>query len=37
MFEKEAEEWADEMYPCDGQAQRYILMGVELGDNKANE
>ena len=37
MFEKEAEEWADEMYPCDGQAQRYILMGVEFGYNKANE
>lgn len=37
MFEKEAEEWADEMYPCDGQAQRYLLMGAEFGYNKANE
>ena len=37
MFEKEAEEWADKMYPCDGQAQRYLLMGVEFGYNKANE
>ena len=27
MFEKEAEKWADKMYPCDGQAQRYLLMG----------
>lgn len=37
MFEKEAEEWADEMYPCDGQAQRYLLMGAEFGYNKAKE
>ena len=37
MFEKEAEQWADKMYPCDGQAQRYLLMGVEFGYNKANE
>ena len=37
MFEKEAEEWADKMYPCDGQAQRYLLMGAEFGYNKANE
>ena len=37
MFEKEAEEWANEMYPCDGQAQRYLLMGAEFGYNKANE
>ena len=37
MFEKEAEKWADKMYPCDGQAQRYLLMGVEFGYNKANE
>ena len=34
---KEAEKWADKMYPCDGQAQRYLLMGVEFGYNKANE
>lgn len=25
------------MYPCDGQAQRYLLMGAEFGYNKANE
>lgn len=37
MFEKEAEKWADKMYPCDGQAQRYLLMGAEFGYNKANE
>ena len=37
MFEKEAEEWANKMYPCDGQAQRYLLMGAEFGYNKANE
>ena len=37
MFKKEAEEWADKMYPCDGQAQRYLLMGVEFGYNKAKE
>lgn len=36
MF-KEAEEWANEMYPSDGQAQRYLLMGAEFGHNKANE
>ena len=34
---KEAEKWADKMYPCDGQAQRYLLMGAEFGYNKANE
>ena len=34
---KEAEEWADKMYPCDGQAQRYLLMGVEFGYNKVKE
>ena len=37
MFEKEAEEWANEMYPCDGQAQRYLIEGAEFGYNKANE
>ena len=37
MFEKEAEEWANKMYPCDGQAQLYLLMGAEFGYNKANE
>lgn len=37
MFEKEAKEWADEMYPCDGQAQRYLLMGAEFGYNKCFE
>ena len=37
MFEKEAEEWANEMYPCDGQAQRYLLMGAEFGYNKSKE
>ena len=37
MFEKEAEKWADKMYPCDGQAQRYLLIGAEFGYNKANE
>ena len=37
MFEKEAEKWADKTYPCDGQAQRYLLMGAEFGYNKANE
>ena len=37
MFEKEAKEWANKMYPCDGQAQRYLLMGGEFGYNKANE
>jgi hypothetical protein len=37
MFEKEAEEWANKMYPSDGQAQRYLLMGAEFGYNKANE
>lgn len=36
-LEKEAKEWADKMYPCDGQAQRYLLMGAEFGYNKANE
>ena len=34
---KEAEKWADKMYPCDGQAQRYLLMGVEFGYNKVKE
>lgn len=34
---KEAEEWADKMYPCDGQAQRYILMGVEFYHDKVKE
>ena len=34
---KEAEQWADKMYPCDGQAQRYLLMGAEFGSKKANE
>ena len=37
MFEKEAEEWANKMYPCDGQAQRYLIEGAEFGYNKANE
>ena len=37
MFETEVEEWADEMYPCDGQAQQYLIMGAEFGYNKANE
>lgn len=37
MFETEVEEWADEMYPCDGQAQRYLIEGAEFGYNKANE
>jgi len=37
MFEEEAEEWADEMYPCDGQAQLYLLEGAYFGYNKANE
>ena len=37
MFEKEVEEWANEMYPCDGQAQRYLIEGAEFGYNKANE
>lgn len=37
MFEKEAEEWADKMYPCDGQAQQYLIMGAEFGYNKAKE
>ena len=34
---KEAEKWADKMYTCDGQAQRYLLMCAEFGYNKANE
>lgn len=34
---KEAEEWVDKKYPCDGQAQRYILMGVEFYHNKVKE
>lgn len=34
---KEAEEWADKMYPCDGQAQRYLLMGVEFCYDKVKE
>ena len=37
MFETEVEEWANEMYPCDGQAQRYLIDGAEFGYNKANE
>lgn len=37
MFEKEAKEWANEMYPSDGQAQRYLLMGAEFGYIKAKE
>ena len=37
MFETELEEWADEMYPCDGQAQRYLIEGAIFGYNKANE
>ena len=37
MFETEVEEWADEMYPCDGQAQQYLIMGAQFGYNKANE
>lgn len=36
-FEKEAKEWANKMYPCDGQAQRYLLMGVKFGYSKAEE
>lgn len=36
-FEKEAEEWADKKYPCDGQAQRYLLMGVEFCYDKVKE
>lgn len=36
-LEKEAKEWANEMYPCDGQAQRYLIEGAEFGYNKANE
>lgn len=34
---KEAEEWVDKKYPCDGQAQRYILMGVEFCYDKVKE
>lgn len=34
---KEAEEWIDKKYPCDGQAQRYILMGVEFCYDKVKE
>lgn len=37
MFEKEAEEWANQMYPSDGQAQRYLLMGAGFGYSKAKE
>lgn len=37
MFETELEEWADKMYPCDGQAQRYLIEGAIFGYNKANE
>jgi len=37
MFEKEAEEWANKIYPSDGQAQRYLLMGAMFGYNKAKE
>jgi hypothetical protein len=36
-LQKKAEEWADEMYPCDGQAQRYLLEGAEFGYNNAIE
>lgn len=36
-FEKEAEEWVDKKYPCDGQAQRYLLMGVEFCYDKVKE
>ena len=34
---KEAEKWADKMYPCDGHAQGYILMGVEFAYDKIKE
>lgn len=34
---KEAEEWVDKKYPCDGQAQRYVLMGVEFAYDKTKE
>jgi hypothetical protein len=37
MFEREAEKWADKMYPSDGQAQRYLLTGAKFGYNKAKE
>ena len=37
MFETEVEEWANEMYPYDGQAQRYLIEGAEFGYNNANE
>jgi len=37
MFEKEVEEWADKMYPCDGQAQQYLIMGAEFGYNKGKK
>ena len=37
MFDDEVEKWADEMYPCDGQAQQYLIKGAEFGYNKANE
>jgi hypothetical protein len=33
-FEEKAEKWADKMYPCDGQAQRYLLMGAKFGYNE---
>lgn len=35
MFIDEAREWANRRYPCDGQAQRYLLMGANFGYNKA--
>ena len=34
---KEAQEWADKMYPCDGHAQGHILMGVEFAYDKTKE
>lgn len=37
MFIDEAREWANRRYPCDGQAQRYLLMGANFGYNKAKE
>jgi hypothetical protein len=37
MFEREAEKWADKMYPSDGQAQRYLLTGAKFCYNKAKE
>jgi hypothetical protein len=29
------DEWANEMYPCDGQAQLYLIEGAKFGYNKA--